>query len=110
MTSTRHAEIPKTRHAPASCRAWRDARPVRTAQVAAPSAPAHKRVTLPRRVRIGEALLLRGRAKGPFLEAFGAYILFDDSTVNTESVRRHVETGHVPRNGVEGNGGHPDAK
>ncbi|MGA9420769.1 MAG: 5'-nucleotidase [Rhodanobacteraceae bacterium] len=77
-----------------------DASPIRTALVTARSAPAHKRVILTLRrwgVRIDEALFLGGRDKGPFLEAFGADIFFDDSTVNTDSARRHVATGHVPR-------------
>lgn len=73
--------------------------PIRTALVTARSAPAHKRVILTLRawgVRIDEALFLGGRDKGPFLEAFGADIFFDDSRVNVESARRHVATGHVP--------------
>ena len=78
--------------------------PIRTALVTARSAPAHKRVILTLRhwgVRIDEALFLGGRSKGPFLEAFGADIFFDDSTVNVESARQHVATGHVPRRVVE---------
>jgi 5'-nucleotidase len=74
--------------------------PIRTALVTARSAPAHKRVILTLRewgVRIDEALFLGGRPKGPFLEAFGADIFFDDSAVNVESARLHVATGHVPR-------------
>jgi 5'-nucleotidase len=77
-----------------------EASPIRTALVTARSAPAHKRVILTLRhwgVRIDEALFLGGRPKGPFLEAFGADIFFDDSTVNVESARQHVATGHVPR-------------
>jgi len=73
--------------------------PIRTALVTARSAPAHKRVILTLRrwgVRIDEALFLGGRDKGPFLEAFGADIFFDDSPMNVESARRHVATGHVP--------------
>ena len=73
--------------------------PIRTALVTARSAPAHKRVILTLRrwgVRIDEALFLGGRDKGPFLEAFGADIFFDDSATNVESARRHVATGHVP--------------
>ncbi len=74
--------------------------PIRTALVTARSAPAHKRVILTLRdwgVRIDEALFLGGRPKGPFLETFGADIFFDDSSVNVESARQHVATGHVPR-------------
>ncbi len=74
--------------------------PIRTALVTARSAPAHKRVILTLRqwdVRIDEALFLGGRPKGPFLQAFGADIFFDDSATNVESARQHVATGHVPR-------------
>jgi 5'-nucleotidase len=77
--------------------------PIRTALVTARSAPAHKRVILTLRqwgVRIDEALFLGGRDKGPFLDAFGADIFFDDSTHNVESARQHVATGHVPRRGI----------
>lgn len=73
--------------------------PIRTALVTARSAPAHKRVILTLRdwgVRIDEALFLGGRDKGPFLQAFGADIFFDDSSQNVENARRHVATGHVP--------------
>jgi len=76
-----------------------DASPIRTALVTARSAPAHKRVILTLRhwgVRLDEALFLGGRDKGPFLEAFGADIFFDDSAHNVESARRHVATGNVP--------------
>jgi len=73
--------------------------PLRTALVTARSAPAHKRVILTLRqwgVRIDESMFLGGRDKGPFLEAFGADVFFDDSPLNVESARRHVATGHVP--------------
>lgn len=73
--------------------------PLRTALVTARSAPAHKRVILTLRewgVRLDEALFLGGRDKGPFLDAFGADIFFDDSARNIESAARHVATGHVP--------------
>jgi 5'-nucleotidase len=76
-----------------------DDSPIRTALVTARSAPAHKRVILTLRswgVRLDEALFLGGRDKGPFLQAFGADIFFDDSHANVESARRHVATGHVP--------------
>lgn len=76
--------------------------PIRTALVTARSAPAHKRVILTLRkwgVRIDEALFLGGKPKGPFLEAFGADIFFDDQQVHCDSARKHVATGHVP-NGV----------
>ncbi len=54
-----------------------EAAPIRTALVTARSAPAHERVIRTLRewdVRLDEALFLGGRAKGPFLEAFGADI------------------------------------
>ncbi len=73
--------------------------PIRTALVTARSAPAHERVILPLRewgVRLDEAMFLGGRDKGPFLEAFGADIFFDDSCHNVENARQHVATGHVP--------------
>lgn len=73
--------------------------PIRTALVTARSAPAHKRVILTLRewdVRLDEALFLGGRDKGPFLEAFGADIFFDDSQQNVQNARLHVATGHVP--------------
>ncbi len=83
-----------------------DQSPIRTALVTARSAPAHKRVILTLRqwgVRLDEALFLGGREKGPFLQAFGADIFFDDSQHNVESARQHVATGHVPH-GVSNDG------
>jgi 5'-nucleotidase len=76
-----------------------EAAPIRTALVTARSAPAHERVIRTLRewgVRLDEALFLGGRAKGPFLEAFGADIFFDDSEHNIASARDHVAAGHVP--------------
>jgi 5'-nucleotidase len=76
-----------------------DDAPIRTALVTARSAPAHKRVILTLRewgVRLDEALFLGGRPKGPFLDAFGADIFFDDSEHNIVSARDHVAAGHVP--------------
>ncbi len=73
--------------------------PIRIALVTARSAPAHKRVILTLRewgIRLDEALFLGGRPKGPFLDAFGADIFFDDSMHNIESARHHVAAGHVP--------------
>ena len=73
--------------------------PLRTALVTARSAPAHERVIRTLRawgVRLDEALFLGGRHKGPFLEAFGADIFFDDSRHNIDSASRHVTAGHVP--------------
>ena len=83
-----------------------DDAPIRTALVTARSAPAHKRVILTLRewgVRLDEALFLGGRPKGPFLEAFGADIFFDDSLHNIDSARQHVAAGHVPH-GISNNG------
>ena len=73
--------------------------PIRTALVTARSAPAHKRVILTLRewgVRLDESLFLGGRDKGPFLEAFGADLFFDDSAHNIDSAKNHVASGHVP--------------
>jgi len=73
--------------------------PIRIALVTARSAPAHKRVILTLRdwgIRLDEALFLGGRPKGPFLDAFGADIFFDDSMHNIESAMQHVASGHVP--------------
>lgn len=76
-----------------------EASPIRTALVTARSAPAHERVIRTLRdwnVRLDEALFLGGRPKGPFLDAFGADIFFDDSEHNIASARDHVAAGHVP--------------
>ena len=47
-------------------------------------------------IRIDEALFLGGKEKGPFLEAFGADIFFDDQKKHCDSARNYVATGHVP--------------
>ena len=76
-----------------------DDAPIRTALVTARSAPAHERVIRTLRewdVRLDESLFLGGRGKGPFLQAFGADIFFDDSPHNIDSARQHVAAGHVP--------------
>jgi 5'-nucleotidase len=76
-----------------------EACPIRTALVTARSAPAHERVIRTLRewgIRLDEALFLGGRPKGPFLQAFGADIFFDDSPHNIDSAREHVAAGHVP--------------
>src|SRR3546814_19575338 len=73
--------------------------PIRTALVTARSAPAHERVIRTLRewgVRLDEALFLGGRAKGPFLDVFGADIFFADSLHNIHSARQHVAHGPVP--------------
>lgn len=79
--------------------------PIRTALVTARSVPAHERVIRTLRewgIRLDEALFLGGRAKGPFLEAFGADIFFDDSPHNIASARDHVAAGHVPHGVANG--------
>ncbi|WP_341327880.1 5'-nucleotidase [Methylotuvimicrobium sp. KM2] len=76
-----------------------DAVPIRTALVTARGAPAHERVVRTLRlwgVRIDEALFLGGMPKGPFLDAFGADIFFDDQQGHCESAARHVAAAHVP--------------
>lgn len=76
-----------------------DEAPIRTALVTARSAPAHERVIRTLRewdVRLDEALFLGGRDKGPFLQAFGADIFFDDSLHNIDSARQFIAAGHVP--------------
>lgn len=76
-----------------------DAAPIRTALVTARGAPAHERVIRTLRhwgIRIDESLFLAGMNKGPFLQAFGADIFFDDQRKHCESARMHVPTGHVP--------------
>jgi 5'-nucleotidase len=76
-----------------------DEAPIRTALVTARSAPAHERVIRTLRewdVRLDEALFLGGREKGPFLQAFGADIFFDDSLHNIDSARQYIAAGHVP--------------
>ena len=73
--------------------------PIQTALVTARGAPAHERVIKTLRawdIRIDEALFLGGKEKGPFLEAFGADIFFDDQKKHCDSARNHVATGHVP--------------
>ncbi len=76
-----------------------DAAPIRTALVTARGAPAHERVIRTLRewgIRIDESVFLAGMDKGPFLQAFGADIFFDDQRKHCESARQHVATGHVP--------------
>tara|TARA_B100000676_G_scaffold111288_1_gene111126 strand:+ start:457 stop:1347 length:891 start_codon:yes stop_codon:yes gene_type:complete len=73
--------------------------PIQTALVTARGVPAHERVIKTLRawdIRIDEALFLGGKEKGPFLEAFGADIFFDDQRKHCDSARNHVATGHVP--------------
>nr|WP_305910222.1 5'-nucleotidase [Methylomarinum sp. Ch1-1]MDP4521116.1 5'-nucleotidase [Methylomarinum sp. Ch1-1] len=74
--------------------------PIRTALVTARSAPAHERVVRTLRawdIRIDEAMFLGGRAKGPFLRAFGADIFFDDQQGHCQSAQQHkISAAHVP--------------
>lgn len=74
--------------------------PIRTALVTARAAPAHERVVRTLRswdIRIDEALFLGGRDKGPFLQAFGADIFFDDQKGHCASAERHqIAAAHVP--------------
>ncbi|MBS1169405.1 MAG: 5-nucleotidase [Burkholderiaceae bacterium] len=73
--------------------------PIRTALVTARGAPAHERVIRTLRdwgIRIDESLFLSGMDKGPFLQAFGADIFFDDQRKHCDSASQHVATGHVP--------------
>jgi 5'-nucleotidase len=79
--------------------------PLRTALVTARGAPAHERVIRTLRdwgIRIDEAIFLAGKDKGPFLEAFGADIFFDDQRKHCDSARQHVPTGHVPHGVANG--------
>jgi len=73
---------------------------IRTALVTARSAPAHERVIRTLRewkIRIDEALFLGGKPKGPFLQAYGADIFFDDQQGHCDSAQEFdVVTGHVP--------------
>lgn len=85
--------------------------PIRTALVTARAAPAHKRAILTLRdwgIRVDEAFFLGGRAKAPFLKAFGADLFLDDSQQNIENAMDHVPSGHVPsgiRNEVQDESG-----
>ncbi len=76
-----------------------DNSPIRTALVTARAAPAHERVVRTLRawnIRIDEAMFLGGMEKGPFLNAFGADIFFDDQKGHCESAGEHVTAAHVP--------------
>lgn len=76
-----------------------DSSPIRTALVTARAAPAHERVVRTLRawdIRIDEAMFLGGMEKGPFLNAFGADIFFDDQMIHCDSAGEHVTAAHVP--------------
>lgn len=74
--------------------------PIRTALVTARSMPTHKRAILTLRswgVRVDEGMFLGGKAKGPFLEAFGTDLFLDDSKNNIENaLTSRIPSGHVP--------------
>ncbi|GAB1257351.1 5'-nucleotidase [Aurantivibrio plasticivorans] len=73
--------------------------PIRTALVTARSAPAHERVIRTLRewnIRIDESLFLGGLTKGPFLQAYGADVFFDDQRQHCDIASEHVASGHVP--------------
>lgn len=73
-------------------------RPLRTALITARGGAAAKRVIHTLRswgIRIDESVFLDGADKGPFLEAFGADIFFDDQTKHVESAGRFVNAAHV---------------
>ena len=72
--------------------------PIRTALITARGGAAAKRVIHTLRgwgIRIDESIFLDGADKGPFLEAFGADIFFDDQTRHVESAGRYVNAAHV---------------
>ena len=73
--------------------------PLRIALVTARGIPVHERVLKTFRswkVKVDEAFFCAGLPKGPFLEAFGADLFFDDSLHNVTSAVQYVPTGHVP--------------
>ncbi len=73
-------------------------RPLVTALITARGGAAAKRVIHTLRgwgIRIDESVFLDGADKGPFLEAFGADIFFDDQTRHVESAGRYVNAAHV---------------
>lgn len=78
--------------------------PLRLALVTARGVPAYARVLNTLRawdLQVDEYFFLGGLPKGPFLEAFGAHLFFDDGWHNIESASQYVPAGHVP-NGVLG--------
>lgn len=78
--------------------------PLRVALVTARGVPAYDRVLKTFRtwgVHVDEAFFCGGMAKGPFLEALGADLFFDDGMHNVESASQYVPACHVPH-GVVG--------
>ncbi|MBC8737297.1 5'-nucleotidase [Paraburkholderia sp. UCT31] len=73
--------------------------PVKISLVTARSVQAQERVIRTLRhwgIALNEACFCGGLPKGPFLDAFGADIFFDDAPRNCESAAQHVATGLVP--------------
>lgn len=74
--------------------------PLRLGLITARGMPAHSRVLLTLRawnIHMDEAAFAAGFPKGPWLEAFGADIFFDDTQRNIESARScRINSGHVP--------------
>lgn len=78
--------------------------PLRVALVTARGVPVYERVLKTFRawgVRVDEAFFCGGLPKGPFLDALGADLFFDDGMHNIESAAQYVPSGHVPF-GVQG--------
>lgn len=79
-------------------------RPLRVALVTARGVPAYDRVLKTFRtwgVHVDDSFFCGGMPKGPFLEALGADLFFDDGMHNVESASQFVPACHVP-NGVVG--------
>lgn len=79
-------------------------RPLRVALVTARGVPAYDRVLKTFRtwgVHVDESFFCGGMPKGPFLEALGADLFFDDGMHNVESASQFVPACHVPH-GVVG--------
>lgn len=79
-------------------------RPMRIALVTARGVPAYDRVLRTFRtwgVHVDESFFCGGLPKGPFLEALGADLFFDDGMHNVESASQFVPACHVPH-GVVG--------
>jgi 5'-nucleotidase len=47
-------------------------------------------------IELDEIVFAAGLSKGPFLEAFGADMFFDDTRKNCDAAQEYVATGHVP--------------
>ena len=72
---------------------------VRIGLFTARNAPAHERVIRTFRdwhTPVDEAHFVGSADKGPFLQAFGAHIFFDDQNKHVVSAQRHVPAGWVP--------------